>query len=70
MPKAFTLQKENSFVEPDFDKLVSSSLNASPDRVRVPIKYTSPEIEEVFLNKSENEEKIKMALRKLTGNNA
>ena len=47
MPKAFTLQKENSF-EPDFDKLEGSSINASPDRVRMPVKYTSPEIEEVF----------------------
>ena len=57
MPKAFTLLKENSFVEPNFDDLRDNySANESP--IREPTKYTSPEIKEVFRSKSENEEKV------------
>ena len=57
MPKAFTLLKENSFVEPDFDNIRDNySANESP--IIEPIKYTSPEIEEVFRRKSENEQKV------------
>ena len=53
--KGFTLEKGNSFIAPDFSNMVNNRVRESGLEGKT---YTSTEIEEVFKNKAENEERI------------